>query len=103
MGAGGSQTNRERKLWVWADQLGLSRAERLALSEYLLRRDVGSWRSLADVEVNRLLDALEGYHLIAELVAQRPPQPASASATADAGNCVDDTGSMASVRSTELR
>ena len=62
---------RRRKLFVWADTLGLTRDERIEFSRYLLRRDIISWRTLDDDQVLRLLDAMEGAHLYLELVRQR--------------------------------
>lgn len=50
-----------------------ARDERLQLAEYLLRRDITSFSQLEPHQVCRLLDALEGYQLISELLAQRPP------------------------------
>lgn len=67
------QSPQRRKLYLLADEVGLDRVERLELSRYLLRRDIGSWRELSDDQVVRLLDALEGYHLVRTLIDQRPP------------------------------
>ena len=62
---------RKRKLWMLAKGLCLSKDERLELSQYLLRRDITSWEHLTDDQVVRLLDALEGYQLIRDLLAMR--------------------------------
>lgn len=51
-----------------------AREERLQLAEYLLRRDITSFSQLEPHQVCRMLDALEGYQLISELKAQRPPE-----------------------------
>lgn len=60
-----------RKLMKLASALEMTRDERLEFAEYLLRRDVTSWKSLTDAQVERLLDAFEGHHLLNELLAQR--------------------------------
>ena len=54
-----------------AKQLRLTREDRLQLAEVLLWRDVPSWSALTDDEIGRLLDAFEGYALIAMLLDQR--------------------------------
>lgn len=56
-----------------AKQLGLTREERLQLTEVLLWRDVPSWGSLSDAEVQRVLDAIEGYALISHALSERQP------------------------------
>lgn len=61
---------RRRKLFVLAGEIGLDRDQRLAFAEYLLRRDIISWRHLDDEQVVRVLDGLEGYQLISELKRQ---------------------------------
>lgn len=63
----GTPAARRRKLFVLADELGLSRDERIELSQYLLRRDIVSWKHLDDHQVDRMLDALEGAMLVAAL------------------------------------
>ena len=55
---------RRRKLFVVADQLHLSREERIDLASMILRRHVSTWKELSDGQVVRLLDAMEGYALI---------------------------------------
>ncbi len=62
---------RRRKVYMLAKQLRLSREDRLQLAEVLLWRDVPSWSALTDDEIARLLDAFEGYALIAHLLAER--------------------------------
>lgn len=68
---GEPQTDRRRKLFLLADEVGLSRDDRIELAQYLLRRDITSWKQLDEAQVCRLLDALEGHQLISELAAQR--------------------------------
>lgn len=63
---------RKRKLWMLAKHLGLSHDERIELTQYLLRRDITSWEHLTDDQVVRLLDAVEGYQLINDLMTMRP-------------------------------
>lgn len=62
---------RKRKLWMLAKELGMNHDERIELTQYLLRRDVTSWDQLTDDQVVRLLDAVEGYQLIRDLIAMR--------------------------------
>lgn len=50
----------------------LSREERLEWATYQLRRDVTTFESLTEEEVLRLLDGLEGWHLIETLLSLRP-------------------------------
>ena len=49
----------------------LTREERMELASYILRRDITTWKSLTDEQRWRLLDAIEGYHLITTLLEQR--------------------------------
>lgn len=63
---------RRRKLWVRCKEIGLTSDERVELAQYMLRRDVTSWVKLDDGQVSRLLDAMEGYQLIRDLLAMRP-------------------------------
>lgn len=60
----GSLEARRRKLWVLADELELTRDERMEITRALLWRDITSWKQLSEDQVNRLLDALEGAHLV---------------------------------------
>lgn len=62
---------RRRKLFVYADALGMSREERIDLAEYVLRRDITSWKQLDDAQVLRLLDCYEGHALISHLLTER--------------------------------
>lgn len=66
-----SQTPQRRKAHLLAGELGLTREERIALSVYLLRRDVTSWSQLDEAQTLRILDALEGSQLVMELLRQR--------------------------------
>lgn len=50
-----------------------ARQERIELAQYLLRRDITTFNDLDPAQVCRMLDALEGYQLVTELLAQRPP------------------------------
>lgn len=54
-----------------AGDIGLTRDERIELVQYLLRRDVTSWKHLTEDQVRRVLDALEGYELISALLEMR--------------------------------
>lgn len=56
-----------KKAMLYASNYGLSREDRLSLSEMILRRDVESWKSLTEPELVRVLDALEGFGLITHL------------------------------------
>ena len=64
---------RRRKAYMVAKQIGLKDEERIDLAGYILRRDITSWTQLDDDQIIRMLDALEGFELIVELFAQRPP------------------------------
>lgn len=78
----GSQSPQRRKLHVLADEIGLVRDERIEIAQYLLRRDITSWSQLDEAQVARMLDALEGFGLVVEQLAQR----ASSSTTAPVGS-----------------
>lgn len=52
------------KAMDYARRFGLTRDDRLALSEMMLWRDVDSWKTLTEDELTRMLDAFEGYSLI---------------------------------------
>jgi hypothetical protein len=52
-------------------EMGLTRDERIDLSQMILRRDVTSWKQLDDAQVTRMLEALEGYLLVSALFLQR--------------------------------
>lgn len=69
-----SQSPQRRKLYLLATEIGLDREERVELARYLLRRDITSWQGLGEDQILRMLDALEGYHLVEMLFMQRPPK-----------------------------
>jgi len=56
-----------------AKQLGMTREDRVQFAEVLLWKDVGSWKDLVDEDIQRLLDAFEGYALISYLRTQQEP------------------------------
>jgi len=82
------QSDRRRRLFVWASELGFTRDERLALAEYLLRRDIQSWDDLSEEQVCRLLDACEGHSLIEELLNQRVVESATSPRSATSADAV---------------
>ena len=57
----GSAEARRRKLFALADQIGFTREERIEFAKVLLWRDITSWGNLNEQQVDRMLDALEGY------------------------------------------
>ena len=63
---------KRRKMFHLAAELGLDRDERIELTQYLLRRDIESWKDLTAAQVDRVLDALEGAHLVWALISLRP-------------------------------
>jgi hypothetical protein len=63
---------RRRKMHVYSDQIGLTDEERIDFAQVFLRRDITSWSQLDDAQVGRILDALEGFLLVGELIRQRP-------------------------------
>lgn len=64
---------RRRKLFVLADEIGLTRDERIELSRAILWRDIVTWKTLSDGQVSRMLDALEGHEKISWLIRNRSP------------------------------
>jgi hypothetical protein len=62
-----------RALMCMARQLELSNEDRTDLATVLLRREVTTWSTLTFKEAGRLLDALNGFHLVAHLTATRRP------------------------------
>lgn len=79
----GPQSVRRRKLMATAKEIGMTRDERIDLACFLLRRDITTWKTLDDDQICRLLDAMEGWVLIEELVRQRTGQVSpNSSATA---------------------
>lgn len=67
------RTTHLRKAHHYCDLYGLTREDRLSLSEMVLRRDITSWKNLTDAQLERMLDVLEGYGLITVLLEQRHP------------------------------
>ena len=57
----GTPAARRRKLFVLADEIGFTREERIEFAKVLLWRDITSWGNLSEQQVDRMLDALEGY------------------------------------------
>ena len=72
----GSRQARAVKLFALADDLGLSRDERIEFARTILHRDIVTFRNLEDSQVDRLLDAVEGALLFQELKRQRFTPPA---------------------------
>lgn len=68
---GSPQSAARRKLHQRCGELGLTRDERLHYAEYMLRRDVSSFSDLDESQVLRLLDGIDGFELIVELLRQR--------------------------------
>lgn len=68
---GGPQSPQRKKLYERAKSIGLTREERIELAQYILRRDITSWKQLDETQVVRLLDALEGFELIVHLLSSR--------------------------------
>jgi len=66
-----SQSDQRRKLHSLCDQLTFTRDERIELAQYLLRRDITSYSQLSEEQVCRLLDALDGFHLVVQLLSMR--------------------------------
>lgn len=58
-------------MFVLANELTLTKDERLDLAQAILWRDVVSWKDLTDEQVDRMLDALEGAEKFVELMRQR--------------------------------
>jgi len=82
MGAkSGSAEARRRKLFQYADELGLDRDERIEVARALLWRDITSFSSLDEAQVDRLLDAFEGYILIQWTITNRGAPPSGDGST----------------------
>lgn len=64
---------RRRLAYKLAKEISLTREERMDLAEYVLRRDVKSWKDLDDAQICRLLDCMQGYEYIDVLLSMRPP------------------------------
>jgi hypothetical protein len=66
-----TRTVKFRKLMLGASENEMTRDERIEFAEMILRRDVESWKSLTEPEIERLLDAFEGHHLLTHLRTSR--------------------------------
>lgn len=62
------EESKRRKAFQLAADLGLDRDDRIELARVLLWRDITSWGQLSDSQVARILDALEGFTLVAHLL-----------------------------------
>ena len=60
-----------RKAMKYAKEYHLTREERIGLAEVILCREVESWKTLSEEDYVRVLDALDGFHYIAHLIAER--------------------------------
>lgn len=58
-----------KKIFQRCDEIGLDRDDRMELAQYLLRRDIVSFKDLTEAQMDRMLDALEGFDLISHLLA----------------------------------
>lgn len=65
-----------KRAFAAADRVGLDREERIEFSQMLLKTDADTWGSFTESEFARLVDALDGAHLVDTLRALRSPQPA---------------------------
>lgn len=63
----------------------MTRDERLEWATYQLRRDLSSFEQLTDDEVLRLLDGIEGWHLINHLHSLRAPNASAPTAGGGSG------------------
>lgn len=70
---GGPQSAQRKKAYALSREIGLTRAERIDLASYVLRRDVESWDALSEVQIVRILDALDGFVLVTALFSARAP------------------------------
>lgn len=59
---------KRRKAYLLAKELGLTDADRMELAQYILRRDVTTWKGLDEEQLERLLDAMSGFQLICHLL-----------------------------------
>jgi len=57
-----------RKAYALAKQIGLDRQDRISLSNMILCYDHDSWRHISDVQLARVLDAMEGFALVTYLL-----------------------------------
>ena len=69
----GPQSARVRKLHLLAHEIGLTDEECIELTQYVLRRPIVSWKNLPDDLADRLLDALQGFQLVSQLL--KMPRP----------------------------
>lgn len=63
-----------RRLFAVASALGMDDGERHEFTEMFLKVDEPSWGGLNEVQAARLIDALEGFVLMTQLLNQRPPR-----------------------------
>lgn len=63
-----TRSERFRKAMAAADDCFLTREDRIDLAEYLLRRDIRSWKELTEAQLLRILDAFEGHRLINQMI-----------------------------------
>jgi hypothetical protein len=61
---------RLRKAFVLAGEIGLTDDERYELSAFFLGED-SSWKNLNSVQLDRILDMMDGYVIISHLVNNR--------------------------------
>lgn len=66
-----TKTPQFKRLMVLLNGMNFTAQERHELAEYLLRRDITSYTQLDEEQVRRLLDAVEGHHLIDTLLGLR--------------------------------
>jgi hypothetical protein len=69
---GGPQSPQRKKLYLLADEIGLTREERIEWASFAMRRDLTSWKQLDEDQVLRMLDQLEGFQLGCNLLLARP-------------------------------
>ncbi len=67
------RTLKLRKAMMYADSYGMTRDERISLSEIVLRRDITSWTQLSEAQLGRMLDVFEGHALVAHMLSERQP------------------------------
>jgi hypothetical protein len=66
--------SQHKALFALADEVGLTRQERLEVSEMLLGRDITTWKYLSGHEAYRLIDAMNGYAYINHLMSEKNPE-----------------------------
>ena len=62
------QSSMRRKAYALAKEFGLDRQDRISLSNLILQNDHDSWEHLSEVQLSRVLDALEGHRLVTYLL-----------------------------------